>query len=102
MVFNEQGLGDDLQFCRYLPYLKALGGAVFLITQKPLMPLLSTLFGVDQVFEFCKTSHEKLQTCDWFIPLMSLPYLFNTTLDSIPNQIPYLTVPSGHREKWQT
>lgn len=101
VVFNEQGLGDDLQFCRYLPYLKALGEKVILITQKPLMPLLSRLYGVDQVFEFCKATHEKLQACDWFIPLMSLPYLFNTTLDSIPNQIPYLTVPPSYREKWQ-
>ena len=100
VVFNEQGLGDDLQFCRYLPYLKALGGSVVMITQKPLVPIMSTLYGVDHVCEFSPANHEKLQTCDWFIPLMSLPYLFHTSLDSIPNHTPYLAVPPGYSDKW--
>ena len=101
VVYNEQGLGDDIQFCRYLPYLKALGGNVVFITQKSLFPVMSTLYGVDQIFELSKETHESLRNSDWFVPLMSLPQLFQTTLNSIPNQTPYLAVPPSYSEKWQ-
>lgn len=101
VVYNEQGLGDDIQFCRYLPYLKSLGGTVLFITQRSLLPVMSTLYGVEQVFEMSAATHQALKQHDWFIPLMSLPYIFNTTLDSIPNQTPYLSAPLAYRNKWE-
>ena len=101
VIYNEQGLGDDIQFCRYLPSVKALGGNVVFVTSRSLIPVMSTLYGVDQVVERNQVTHEALGKFQWVVPLMSLPYIFRTTLDSIPNQMPYLSVPSSYREKWQ-
>ena len=99
VVYHEQGLGDDLQFCRYLPYVKALGGKVVFSTKATLLPVMSTLDGVDAVVEHCQESYEKFRF-QWAVPLMSLPFFCRTTLDSIPSQIPYLSVPASYRAKW--
>ena len=99
LVYHEQGLGDSIQFCRYLPYVKALGGRLVFASKASLLPLLSTLEGVDQVVEHCEATYESLRF-QWAVPLMSLPHIFRTTLDSIPNQTPYLSVPDVYRTKW--
>jgi Tfp pilus assembly protein PilF len=99
IVYHEQGLGDDFQFCRYLPYVKALGGKVILSTRPPLIPILSTLDGVDQVIDHSEEAFRSLRF-QWAVPLMSLPHLCGTTLDSIPSQTPYLSVPESYRLKW--
>ena len=101
VVYHEQGLGDDIQFCRYLPYVKALGGKVILSTRAALIPLLSTAAGADQVIEQSVETLEHLKF-DWAVPVQSLPHLCGTTLDSIPNQTPYLTTPPAYRDKWRT
>lgn len=100
LVHHEQGLGDHLQFCRYLPYVKALGGQIVYTAWPELIPVLSTLQGLDQVLPHNPQTYASLQT-QWSIPLMSLPHIFRTTLDSVPNQTPYLSVPSAYRSKWQ-
>ena len=99
VVYHEQGLGDDIQFCRYLPYVKALGGTVIFSTRPPLIPVLSTLDGVDQVIDHSEQAFRSLRF-HWAVPLMSLPLICSTTLDSVPSQIPYLSVPASYREKW--
>ena len=101
VVYHEQGLGDDIQFCRYLPYVKALGGKVILSTRASLIPLLSTTFGADQVIEHSVEILEHLKF-DWAAPIQSLPHLCGTTLDSVPNQIPFLSVQPAYRDKWRT
>ena len=101
VVYNEQGLGDDIQFCRYLPSVKALGGNVVFVTSRSLVPVMSTLYGVDQVIERGRGNAETLKEFEWVVPVMSLPYIFRTTLGSIPNQTPYLSVTPLYRNKWQ-
>ena len=96
LVYSEQGLGDDLQFCRFLPYVKALGGKVVFATRPELITILSTLHGVDQVVEHSPTTDETMNF-PMSLPVMSLPYLCGATLDSIPNQTPYLYVPPAYR-----
>lgn len=96
LVVPEQGLGDNLQFCRYLPLVKSRGGKVLLGTIPSLQPILSTLAGADQVILTLPDAY------DYAVPLMSLPHLFHTTLSSIPNQVPYLSVLPAYRDKWQT
>lgn len=100
VVYHEQGLGDDLQFCRYLPYVKALGGTVIFSTRSSLIPVLSTLDGVDQIVDHSEASLQSLRF-HWAVPLMSLPLHCGTTLHNIPSQIPYLSVPPASRQKWQ-
>lgn len=86
LLYCEQGLGDALQFSRYVPWVAKLGGRVVLEVQQPLVSLLSTLSGVESVV--AKSGIPPVTDCH--IPLMSLPHIFGTTLDTVPAPIPYL------------
>lgn len=79
-IHGEQGLGDMLQFCRYAKLAKEAGATVIIGTEKPLVKLLSTLEGADQIV----TTGEPIPPFDYHIPLMSLPYAFKTRLNNIP------------------
>jgi len=86
LLFGEQGLGDILQFVRYAPLVKQRGGRVVVACPNSMMPILSTCAAIDQ---FCG-SGEPIPNCDVQAPLMSLPRIFRTELDSIPLDVPYL------------
>lgn len=90
LVYCEQGLGDALMFARYIPLLAKMGGRVTLEVQPQLVSLMSGLEGVEQVV----VKSGIPQCTDVHIPLLSLPNVFQTTLDTIPNHTPYL-MPSG-------
>jgi Tfp pilus assembly protein PilF len=100
LVLPEQGYGDEIQFCRYLPWLKAQGPArLTLVCRTPLKPLLSTLNGPDEVF----TRDEALTSIDdydyWVYPL-SLPLYHGTRLDNLPAAIPYLSPDPARLAHW--
>jgi tetratricopeptide (TPR) repeat protein len=82
LVYAERGLGDTLQFCRYVPKLAALGATVYLQVQPPLLQLLSHLPGVAQVF----TDPEEAPVHDYHCPLLSLPLAFGTDVGSVPSE----------------
>jgi tetratricopeptide (TPR) repeat protein len=86
LLHCEQGLGDTLQFCRYASRVKQLGARVILEVQQPLIALLSSLEGVDQLVEF----GHPLPDFDMHCPLMSLPLAFATTIDTVPERKGYL------------
>ena len=89
LLHAEQGLGDSIQFLRYVPMVHAAGGKVILNVPSALARLAASVHGVDTL-----TIDEEIPpTFDRHCPLMSLPLAFKTTLDSIPSQTPYLTVP---------
>jgi tetratricopeptide (TPR) repeat protein len=88
LLHNEQGLGDALQFCRYVPLLAARGARVVLEIDGPLKELLSGLTGVSH----CISKGETLPDFDLHCPLTSLPLAFDTTLDTIPSAVPYISV----------
>ncbi len=94
LVYNEQGLGDAIQFCRYVPLLAARGAKVVLEISAALQQLLRGMGGVVQ----CVAKGEALPAFDLHCPLTSLPLAFDTTLDTIPSDVPYLSVPSGARD----
>ncbi len=86
LLYAEQGLGDTLQFCRYVPMLQSLGAKVSLAVQAPLVPLLAGQWPDVAVAEsFADVSGFDLST-----PLMSLPLALGTRLESIPAEVPYL------------
>ncbi len=90
LVYTEQGLGDSIQFIRYIPLVKKLGGRVIVeLNQAGLKLLFTTVSGIDELF----IKGEKLPDFDLQISLMSLPRIFQTTLETIPAEIPYLSVP---------
>lgn len=97
LVYCEQGLGDALMFARYLPLLSRLGARVILEVQEPLIRLLSLVEGVENVVAKSSTP----PVTDVHIPLLSLPFMFQTTLDSIPNQVPYISPPDDLVATWR-
>jgi len=97
LVYCEQGLGDAIMFFRFLPLLKGLGAKVILEVQEPLISLFCAMEVVDQVVAkaVCPPA------TDVHIPLLSLPFLFKTTMDSIPHQVPFLSVPYDLLAFWR-
>lgn len=100
IVVCEQGMGDSLQFCRYLPILKAFQPArVTVICPSPLKRLLEAIEGVDA----CVVQEDinSLPHHDYWCFMMSLPLRFGTTLQSIPATTPYLRPPEQARARWR-
>ncbi len=87
LVTCEQGFGDMIQFARYLPMVKAKGANVVVEVQPELARLISTVAGVDRVIN----RGGPLPDHDFHAPMMSLPYLFGTDIDSIPADVPYVS-----------
>ena len=88
LLYAEQGLGDTLQFCRYVPVLQAMGAKVSLAVQQPLVSLLAGQWPEVPVAEaFADVSDFDLAT-----PLMSLPLALGTTPETIPAAVPYIQV----------
>ncbi len=100
LVYVEQGFGDTLQFCRYLPKLAEMGATVHFHCQPELYGLLSSLAGVAQLEtrDFNKVDPSGF---DYYVPIMSLPYLLDTNADNIPADTPYLQADSERKSYWQ-
>ncbi len=87
----EQGLGDSLQFIRYVRLVKLMGAKVVVLCQKNLARLFTSVDGIDVlVADGVKGEGAKIPHCDYKVPLLSLPMLFKTTLSTIPADVPYL------------
>ena len=99
-VHDEQGFGDAIQFVRYLPRVKSLGGTVILETRAPLIPLLAGMAGVDEVV-LRPAKPEPAADCDLVVPLMSLAGVFGTTADTVPAPIPYLNADRQRVARWR-
>ena len=96
LVMSEQGLGDSIQFVRYMPHLKKLGARVVLQTPRNLMALFSAVEGVSHWV----ASDEEAPPCDYYVPMMSLPLVLASMVKEIPVATPYLQAPSTLIEKW--
>lgn len=90
LLHSEQGLGDSLQFLRYVPMVQAAGGKVILNVPVTLKRLAEDFVGTDSL----TVDEETPPPFDLHAPLMSLPLAFKTTLNSVPSRVPYLTVPA--------
>ena len=97
LIYFEQGYGDTLQFCRYITLLKNIGAKVIFEVQKPLLGLLSTLDGVDQLIP----ENHKAPSYDYHCPLISLPLAFKTDLDNMPAPARYLSSEPEKLKQWQ-
>ncbi|CAK0779302.1 Tetratricopeptide repeat protein [Azospirillaceae bacterium] len=98
LLHAEQGLGDTIQFVRYISLLAQRGARVILEATPPLERLLSRLAGVEQLIR----PGEPLPNHDWRCPLLSLPERFDTRLETIPMQTPYLEVDVATVAAWKT
>jgi tetratricopeptide (TPR) repeat protein len=97
LLHGEQGFGDVIQFCRYVPQVKARGARVILEVAEPLCGLMGSL-GAAQIV----AAGSRLSAFDLHCPLMSLPLAFGTRLDTIPAAVPYLAAPADAAATWET
>jgi tetratricopeptide (TPR) repeat protein len=98
LLHAEQGFGDTIQFCRYVPLVAEHGARVILEVQKPLHELMSTLAGAAQII----SRGDPLPDFDIQCPLFSLPLALGTRLDCIPSTTPYLHAPTHALQHWNT
>jgi Flp pilus assembly protein TadD len=95
-IYLEQGLGDIFQFVRFIEPAKARGGRVILECPQVMQPLFATCRGIDELLL------EGGQSIDFDLqaPLMTLPLLLGTTLETIPAVVPYLTADRERVRAW--
>jgi len=97
LVYSEQGLGDIIQFVRYLPLLLQREYKITFLTAEKLARLfrqsIPSLHVVDTL--------QGLQRPDAQVALISLPYFLKTDLSSVPNQVPYLNAEANLEAAWK-
>ena len=99
LVWSEQGRGDILQMIRYAPLAKQRSGARLLVQCTPaLHELLQTAAGIDRLVNVREAMAESF---DYHVPLMSLPEVLGTTIDTIPANIPYLSAQPQRVAHWR-
>ncbi|MGO8866345.1 MAG: tetratricopeptide repeat protein [Alphaproteobacteria bacterium] len=96
LLYAEQGFGDTIQFCRYAPLIPSKA-RVILEVPRPIVRLLSSLEGVDQIV----VEGDPLPPFDLHCPLLSLPRAFGTTLETIPAKVPYLAADAASVSAWR-
>lgn len=97
LLWFEQGLGDSIQFLRYVPQVQALGGKVLLAVQPELRRLVQESVKCEEIVDPAKGSPPVDVQC----ALMSLGFVLGTRADTIPNQTPYLHAPGDPANKWK-
>jgi tetratricopeptide (TPR) repeat protein len=95
LVMNDHGLGDTIQFCRYLPLMRAAGAEPTFLCPPRLHRLLSSLTRVRLIADQSPGERFEAQ-----IALSSLPHTFATRLESVPANVPYLAAEPERAEKW--
>lgn len=99
LLHCEQGFGDAIQFCRYIPVIAQSGARILLEAPAPLLRLLTTLTGVDAIIE----RGTPLPHFDMHCPLMSLPLACTAALQAqIPARVPYLGISPDDAACWQS
>jgi tetratricopeptide (TPR) repeat protein len=96
LLHAEQGFGDTIQFCRYLPLLAERGARVILEVQNVLRELMSTLAGAPEIV----SRGDPLPDFELHCPLLSLPLAFGTRLETIPAATPYLRASAPAAMNW--
>jgi len=86
LIHAEQGFGDTFQFARYLPLLAAQGGTVIVECPESQKTVLAGVPGVTS----CIATGDPLPEFDVHLPVMCLPRVFQTRLDTIPREVPYI------------
>lgn len=95
-VYAEQGLGDVIQFIRYVPLMQADGAAVFGVIPPDLIPLLEhSMPGLQ-----CLTPQWQFEV-DHHVALLDLPMHYGTSLENVPAAVPYLRPPQDKVDLWR-
>lgn len=98
LLYTERNIDDTLQFVRYAPMVKQRGATVVLACPPAWQPLLSSCPGIDTIVT---GQDESLPEFDVHAPLMSLPGTVETTLETIPSDVPYLYAEPQRKAAWR-
>jgi len=96
LIYGEQGLGDVIQHARYIPQVVATGAKVILAVHPPVVPLFAKLEGVSVV-----PMDSPLPPFDLHCPLLGMPEIFGTRIDTVPATVPYVTPDPAKVKKWK-
>ncbi len=97
LLHMEQGLGDMIQFLRYAPLVQRQGGRVVVSCPARLRQLFGRCPGIDVLVD----EKGELPAFDVHAPLLSLPARFQTTLETVPADVPYLSADPALVERWE-
>jgi hypothetical protein len=97
LLWFEQGLGDTIQFVRYVPKVAELGAKILLSVQPELRRLVEGRIRADEYLP----PRQPSPTADFQSSLMSLPFVFKTRLETIPSATPYLAPPPELVARWK-
>lgn len=97
LLHAEQGLGDTLQFVRYATMLAERGATVYLEVQQP----LKALFASSRLAAGVWAKGELLPSFEFHCPLPTLPLACGTTLETIPQHVPYLSPAIERVARWR-
>ena len=101
LLHAEQGLGDTLQFIRYVPMVAARGAKIVVECQKSLLAILRASPDFACVEQWI-TPGAVLPTFDVHCPMLSLPILFNTAIDNMPVMATgYVKADSEKSDRWR-
>jgi hypothetical protein len=98
LVYAEQGMGDVIQYVRYIPRLAELVGKIVLAVHPPLIPLFDGFLPNVQVVALDQVP---LPPFDLHSPLLGLPQIFGTDASSIPADIPYIAADPAKAARWR-
>ena len=101
LVRAEQGLGDVIQFIRFLPLVKPRVGRLLFECQPSLTRLFQNFSGIDQIYSRKADLSPPDVPYDMDFPLLSLPGILGVTLDSIPARVPYILPEKNRVEEWK-
>ena len=95
-ITNEQALGDYIQYSRYFPLIEKMGAKIILDPPKPLKNMIDNMD-----IDYTHIDDLKKPSFDYYCPIASLPLAFNTTIKTIPNEIPYFFTPRDKKNYWR-
>jgi hypothetical protein len=96
VIYHEEGFGDTMQFLRYAKLLSDAGARVILWAPSELVRLTRGQAGIAEVL----TGDVNLPKFDYHCPIISLPYVFGTTLTTIPAPVPYIKADAELARDW--
>jgi len=101
LIISEQGMGDHIQFVRYIPLVKERGGRVLFKCRRELIRLFENYDGINTLIEESSFTEDNVKA-DACVQLLSLPRIFGTTIDTIIGDVPYLKVDRQIQDRWKS
>ena len=97
LIYIEQGLGDTIQFSRFIPQIAVMGANIIFEVQKPLISLMNQIQGVTSVIPY----ESEYENFDYFCPLLSIPAALGIEVEDLPLSKGYIKANTDYLDKWQ-